>query len=79
MRPSTPTVDRDTGLFIPPVRAWLTTPGSGGSLGAPYEVAQCLKVRLGFLEVGQVAAVFEHDEFGIRHQAAVPGGVLGSG
>ena len=30
MRPSTPTVDRDKGWSSPPVRAWLTTPGSGG-------------------------------------------------
>jgi hypothetical protein len=28
------------------------------------EVAQCLEVVLGFLQVGQVAAVFEHDELG---------------
>jgi hypothetical protein len=49
-----------------------------GSFGASQEVAQCLEVGLGFLQVGQMA-VLEHDQFGTRHQAVVPGGVLGPG
>ena len=35
-----------------------------GSLSVVHEVAQCLQVGLRFLKVGQVAAVFEHDEVG---------------
>jgi hypothetical protein len=43
------------------------------------EAAQCPQVRFRFLQVGQVAAVFEHHEHGTRDQAVVPGGLLGPG
>ena len=42
------------------VRArWSPRHGAGGRLGAVQEVAECVQVLLGFLQVGQVTAVFE--------------------
>ena len=52
---------------------------SRGSLSVVHEAAQCLQVRFRFLQVGQVAAVFEHHELGTRDQAVIPGGLLGPG
>lgn len=46
---------------------------SSEARSAPHQVAQCLEVRLGFLQVGQMAAVFVHDQLGIRtRMAAAP-------